>query len=524
MGLAFQLRDPDGLLDGSSRDYGITCALIPAGHPGLEIGRRHFPGAFMNGPIRGENVFIPLDWIIGGPDMAGRGWRMLMECLSAGRGISLPALSAAGTKVSYRMSGAFSRIRRQFGVPVGEFEGVQEANARIAGLTYITEASRRMTALGIDQTSPAVVSAIAKLHMTEMMRTVVNDAMDVHGGRGVQMGPGNYLATIYQSIPIAITVEGANILTRSLMVFGQGAIRCHPYVLDELKAADNPDRKAGLRDFDRLFFAHVSHIVSNGLRAFWHALTGARFARGLRRSPLDGEVRQLSRHSAALAFSADIAMALLGDQLKRRERLSARMGDVLSHLYMASAVVKMYEEEKQFHVDGLDLARWSLRYHLARIEEAFGQLLDNLPTAARMIIRGVCFPAGIRVSEPSDALGSSIARQMMRPSSLRDWLTRPGYFPLAADDITGRMDAALDQLSTIETAYVRFLRSLPRGYAPQHLQDDLRNAVSDGTLTSDEADAIDSYDQLRRSCLATDAFDRLPGAQSGATGLLEEAA
>ncbi len=524
VGLAFKLRDPQGLLgDPDRQDYGITCALIPADHPGVEIGRRHFPGAFMNGPIRGEDVFIPVEWIIGGPEMAGKGWRMLMECLSAGRGISLPALSAAATKVSYRMTGAFSRIRRQFGVSVGEFEGVQEANARIAGLTYMTEASRRLTCAAIDQTSPSVISAIAKLHMTEMMRSVVNDAMDVHGGRAVQMGPRNYMAGVYQSIPIAITVEGANILTRSLMVFGQGAIRCHPYVLGEIEAAQLADGREALRRFDRLFFAHLGHIVANGLRSFWHALTGARFARGVKGSPLDREMKQLSRRAAALAFSADVAMALLGDQLKRRERLSARMGDVLSYLYMGSAVAKMYHDERRLQLDALHHARWSLQHCIAEIDRAFDELLQNLPGLAAGIVRLFCFPLGIRVRPPADRLGSAIATAMMQPGALRDALTQPAYFPADAGDITGRMDAALQEVAAIEPVYVRFIRSLPKGYAPHRLAADLENAVAGGELSRADAAAIRRYDALRRDCLATDAFDELPR-YADAEGGVQEAA
>ncbi len=526
VGLAFKLRDPDGLLgDPEKSEYGITCALIPADHAGIEIGRRHYPGAFMNGPVSGTDVFIPLDWIIGGPTMAGRGWAMLMECLSAGRGVSLPALSAAATKVSYRMSGAFSRIRRQFGVAVGEFEGVQEANARIAGLTYITEASRRMTCAGLDETSPAVVSAIAKLHMTEMMRDVVSDASDVHGGRAVQMGPRNYLASVYQSVPIAITVEGANILTRSLMVFGQGAIRCHPYVLAELEAAELDDGAEALRRFDRVFFAHLMHIASNGLRAFWHAITGSRFARGLRGSELHPEARQLTRRAAALAFAADIAMAMLGDQLKRRERLSARLGDVLSHLYMASGVIRMYHEHADAGEPELHLARWSLRYHLARIDEAFAGLLQNMDGSAGLLIRAFCFPLGVTAREPSDRLGTLIARDMMQPSALRDALTQPGYFPMDAEDVTGRMDVALEMLEQIEPAYVRFLRSLEQGYAVHRLEHDLERAVIEGVISAAEAEQIRRYDALRRECLATDAFERLPGVcEQGGPAVLGEAA
>ncbi|MEX0871449.1 MAG: acyl-CoA dehydrogenase, partial [Aquisalimonadaceae bacterium] len=310
LGLAFKMYDPDHLL-GEQEDIGITCALIPASHPGVEIGERHFPMglAFMNGPLRGKDVFIPMDWIIGGAEQAGKGWRMLVECLSVGRAISLPALGTAAGKVSYRMTGAYARIRRQFKLPIGRFEGVQEAMGRIGGFAYMLEASRVLTASAGDMgVRPSVVSAIAKYHMTEMMRTSLNDAMDVHGGRGIMFGPRNYLGYGYQAIPVGITVEGANILTRNLMIFGQGAIRCHPYVFPEMEAARNNDLAA----FDRLLFSHVGFSINRGVRALTHGLTAAAFAD----SPVDGPTgryyRNLSRMSSALALVSDVAMGVLG--------------------------------------------------------------------------------------------------------------------------------------------------------------------------------------------------------------------
>ncbi|HSW15272.1 MAG TPA: acyl-CoA dehydrogenase, partial [Solimonas sp.] len=338
VGLAFRLRDPDGLLGDKTRtDYGITCALIPAKHEGVEIGRRHYPGAaFHNGTIHGRGVFIPVDWIIGGPAMAGKGWRMLVECLSAGRGISLPALSAAGGQTTYRMTGVYGRFRRQFKVSVGKFEGVQEATGRIAGYAYTLEALRVLTASAVDHCAPSVVTAIAKYHMTELLRKIVSDGMDVMAGKAIQQGPRNFMATAYKTTPVAITVEGANILTRNLMIFGQGAIRCHEYVFPEMEAARDDD----LKKFDQLLFGHIGFSINRAVRAFTLGLSGARLAR----SPVEGEMapyfRRMERYSSCLAFCSDLTMGVLGGKLKFMERLSARLGDVLSQLYIASAVAK----------------------------------------------------------------------------------------------------------------------------------------------------------------------------------------
>ncbi len=342
LGLAFKLRDPEHLL-GDEEELGITCALIPTHIKGVEIGRRHFPlnVPFQNGPTRGKDVFVPLDFIIGGPAMAGQGWRMLVECLSVGRGITLPSNSTGGVKMLALASGAYSRIRRQFKLPIGKMEGIEEPLARIGGNAYIMGAAAKLTVTGIDLgEKPSVISAIVKYHLTDRAQKCIIDAMDIHGGKAICMGPNNYLARGYQGAPIAVTVEGANILTRSMIIYGQGAIRCHPYVLPEMLAASHPDQEQALKDFDKAVFSHVGFAISNLVRSFWLGLTGARFAAAPFKDQTKGYYQQLSRLSANLAFLSDMAMGTLGGELKRKERVSARLGDVLSQLYLASSALK----------------------------------------------------------------------------------------------------------------------------------------------------------------------------------------
>src|SRR5690606_29630117 len=329
LGLAFRLYDPDGLLGGRS-DLGITCALVPADHEGVEIGRRHFPldAMFMNGPTRGEDVFMPLSFIIGGVEMAGQGWRMLMECLAAGRSISLPACFSGMATLTARTVGAYSTVRSQFNSPIGNFEGVQEVLARIGGNLYAMDAARSMTAHGVDLgEKPSVVSAIVKYHLTERGRSVVNDGMDLIGGKGICLGPSNFLGRAYQQLPVGITVEGANILTRSLIIFGQGAIRCHPYLLAEMQAAQDSDEVRGMQSFDKAFWSHARHTTFNALRAFWHGITGAITARIDTNvaAPMRPHYRRLTRYSAAFALTADLALLTLGGSIKIRERLSTRL-------------------------------------------------------------------------------------------------------------------------------------------------------------------------------------------------------
>ena len=508
LGLAFKMHDPDQLL-GEQQDYGITCALVPTSHEGIRVGRRHFPMAlsFMNGPVQGQDVFIPLDWIIGGPEMAGKGWRMLMECLSVGRGISLPALGTGAGKMAYRMTGAYARIRRQFRLPIGKFEGVQEAMARIGGHTYRIEAGRRLTAAAGDQGyRPSVVAAIAKFHMTEMMRVVVNDAMDVHGGRGIIFGPRNYLGYSYQSIPVGITVEGANILTRNLMIFGQGAIRCHPYVFAEMEAARNDD----LVEFDRLLTRHVGYSINRGVRAFVLGLTGARLAKAPISDDTARYYRQLERMSAALAFVSDVAMGVLGGELKRRERLSARLGDVLSELYLATAVLKMYHDAGRPEQQ-LPYVRWALDESLSRIHEAFDGFFRNFPRRLMAgAMRRLVFPLGRPYHAPADADGQAIAESMMQSGGVRDQLSRFGSWSADdPDDSRGRMELAMQVLDRMEPLYDRFLKLVAkREITGFTLQERLESALQQDLLTEDETRQLAEYDAIRLDCIGTDAFDK----------------
>ncbi|RJS91958.1 acyl-CoA dehydrogenase [Salinisphaera sp. Q1T1-3] len=514
MGLAFKLKDPDGLLgDPDKVEYGITAALLPTDTPGVHIGRRHYPGAvFMNGPIHGEDVFVPLDAIIGGPEQAGKGWRMLVECLSAGRGISLPALSTATGKGMYGITSAYARIRRQFGTEIGNFEGVREGLGVIGGYAYILENVRNLTASGVDHCTPSVVTAMIKYHATEMMRTVINHAMDIHSGRGIIMGPRNYLAAAYQALPVAITVEGANIMTRSLMIFGQGAIRCHPYVLKEMEAAHSDDFKQGLRDFDKLLFAHIGFSINRMVRAFTLGITGARLAR----APVEGEMadyyRHLERFSAALAFSADLAMGSLGGALKLKESTSARLGDVLSHLYMASATLKACEDNEASEQDTVH-ATWALEYHLHEIEAAFHDFIRNYPIARlRPLLSIVALPTGRRFAGPTDEINARLCDQMASMSLDSPFGKRMSYDIFVGrgeNDPTGRLMAAFDKLQDVDPYYGDFLRGVKKGeIVGETIAEQLADAVTRGRLDEAQAEAIREYDRLRYDVLLTDDFSK----------------
>ena len=511
LGLAFKMFDPDHLL-GDQEEIGITCALVPTNHPGVKVGDRHLPMglAFMNGPVEGEDVFIPLEWIIGGQQMAGKGWRMLVECLSVGRAISLPALATAAGKVSYRMTGAYSRIRRQFKLPIGKFEGVQEAMARIGGSMYALEASRVLTASAGDLgVKPSVVSAIAKYHMTEMGRAVVSDAMDIHGGRTIIFGARNYLGYAYQGMPVAITVEGANILTRNLMIFGQGAIRCHPYVLPEMDAARNPDQREGLKQFDKLLFQHIGYSINRAFRSFTHGLTGARLAK----APVSGATadyyRQLARMSSALAFVSDVAMGVLGGELKRKERLSARLGDVLSQLYLASAVLKFHHDAGQPKED-LAYVQWAVEHALAEIYKAFDELFANFPNAViGRLLRVVVFPLGRPYREPADRTGQKVANAMMEPGGVRDRLTGEAYWGREKDDVTGRMERAFDLLIQAEDPYNKFQKAVGKGQVKGYtFEQRIAACEEQGLLTPEEIQLVREYEALRYDAILTDAFPK----------------
>lgn len=514
LGLAFRLYDPDGLL-GGKKDLGITCALVPHDHPGVDTGRRHFPlnAMFMNGPTRGTDVFMPLDFIIGGPAMAGQGWRMLMECLAAGRSISLPSSNTGMSKLTARAVGGYARVRSQFRMPVGKFEGVEEALARIGGHTYMMDAARSMTAGAVDLgEKPSVVSAIVKYHVTERARQVVNDGMDVIGGKGICLGPNNFLGRAYQQIPIGITVEGANILTRSLIIFGQGAIRCHPYVLAEMQAAQSPNAKQGLDDFDRAFWGHVGFVAKNTLRTLGTALTGARFvAVNADVAPdMKGYYQLLSRYSAAFALLADSMMLVLGGSLKRRERLSARLGDVLSQMYLISATLKRFEDEGRQAADA-PLARWSIQDALFKLQEAFDGVLANTPnrfvawTLARLI-----FPWGRTQTPPSDALGQDVARLLINPSATRDRLTSGCHLPATADEPVGAIELALAATLAAEPIEAKIRELEKRGALQGNPQANVRDiadaAYAAGGITAEEYAVVKQRNSLRDTVVHVDDF------------------
>jgi acyl-CoA dehydrogenase len=509
LGLAFRLYDPDHLI-GSREDIGITLALIPTDTPGIDIGRRHLPlnSAFFNGPTSGRDVFVPMEWVIGGVERVGQGWRMLMNCLAAGRSISLPANSVGIAKLAALTCGAYGRVRMQFRTPIGKFEGVEEALARIGGHTYMMDAARVLTAGAIDLgEKPAVISAIVKYHLTERARIVINDAMDIHGGKAICMGPRNYLGRAYQQTPIMITVEGANILTRSMIIFGQGAIRGHPYVLREIDAAREPDAQKAVRDFDAAFFAHAGFVVSNAARALFHGLTGARFVRAPGDRDTRRYYRQLTRLSAAFAFAADLAMLLLGGQLKRRERLSARLGDILSQLYLCSAALKRYEDGGRQR-DELPLLHWCMQDALSRIQTAFAGLERNFPNRiAALAIKWIGFPLGWRFAAPGDELDHQVASLLLQPSAVRERLTAGVFIPSHPDEPVAQLEQALRAAIRVEPVYGRIYAAARQqriaGHAPDELAMRAREA---GVITQEELEAIAQAKALRRAVIRVDDF------------------
>jgi alkylation response protein AidB-like acyl-CoA dehydrogenase len=460
LGLAFKLHDPEGLL-GEKTFLGISLCLLPTHLPGIEIGKRHLPlnQPFMNGPVRGTDVFVPLDYIIGGVPMIGKGWRMLVECLAAGRGISLPALSMAVAKKMYRTTGAYAKIRKQFHTSIGLFEGVEAVMARIGGFTYILEATRLLTLSALDQSiRPSVVTAIAKYHMTEMARTVMNDAMDIHGGKGIMMGPHNYLGRGYEAIPISITVEGANILTRSLIIFGQGAIRCHPFILSEMQAATEPDPKLGLIQFEKAFWGHVKYMACNKMRLLFHALTGGWFCSvpDVKESKLRYYAKQITRMSIALAFVSDAAMVLLGGKLKRKERLSGSLGDVLSYLYMGSAVLKYYVDQQRLALDidkriALAYTHWAMSWCLVRIQEALYDCCRFLSRPVLgWILKTMIFPWGRPYILASPEVEHKMVHEMMLASVFRERLTEHTYVGSNKESAVAVLEEAFNLMIKIE--------------------------------------------------------------------------
>jgi acyl-CoA dehydrogenase len=511
LGLAFRLQDPDHLL-GAVEDIGITCALVPTNHPGVNIGRRHFPlnAVFQNGPNSGKDVFMPLDWIIGGPAMAGQGWRMLMECLAAGRSISLPSSNTGMAKLAVRATGGYARVRSQFKTAIGKFEGIEEPLARMGGYTYMMDAARTMTAGAIDLgEKPSVVSAIVKYHVTERTRQVVNDAMDILGGKGICLGPNNFMGRAYQQIPVAITVEGANILTRSLIIFGQGAIRCHPYVLKEMEAAREPDAAKGLRDFDAALSRHLWFSWSRGFRAWSMGLTGSHF--GPAPAGVAPETRryyqQLTRFSAAFAFISDVSMFVMGGDLKRKEKLSARMGDILSLMYLCSATLKRYEDEGRQAADA-PLMHWAIWDAMFKMQNAFEGVISNYPSR---IIAGLLhwyiFPIGRPYVVPSDKLGHEVARMLIAPSATRDRLTAGMYVPRREDDAVGVIELALEATIAAEPIEARIREARKDGkVGAGDTATMAAHAVEAGIITSEEQALLQRRAQLRDKAIAVDDF------------------
>jgi acyl-CoA dehydrogenase len=510
LGLAFKLYDPEHLI-GDVEDYGITAALIPTSLPGIEIGRRHFPIdiPFQNGPTRGKDVFVPLDAIIGGTKMAGQGWRMLVQQLAVGRSIVLPSNALGGAQAALYATGAYAKLRRQFNLPIGKFHGVGEAIARMAGSVYTMMAASRVTCTAITNgEKPAVPSAILKYHNTELGRQVAADAMDVHGGKGIMLGPKNYLARGYEGVPIAITVEGANILTRNLIIFGQGAIRCHPFVRAEMEAARNPDREAGLVEFDRLLFKHLGYGLSNAARSLIMAVTLARFTDVPVGGPTRRYYQHVNRYSASFALITDAAMFTLGGELKRRELLSARLGDILSYMYLASMVLKHYQDQGEPPED-LPLVEWSCRTLLYKTQEQFHGLLRNFPNAlVAAILRFFIFPRGRTYSSPSDELGQQIVELMINPTPTRERLAAGIYKAVEPGSQLGLLQQAMEIAEQVKPLERRVFDARRAGEIKgEDIPSQIEEAQLKGILTPAEAEAVRAFDRRMLDVTGVDDFD-----------------
>jgi acyl-CoA dehydrogenase len=509
LGLAFKLQDPDKLL-GDTEDLGITCALIPTDTEGVVVGRRHFPlnVPFQNGPTQGKDIFVPLDYIIGGPEMAGQGWRMLVECLSVGRAITLPSNSAGGIKSIALATGAYSRIRRQFKLPIGKMEGVEEALARIGGNAYLMDAVTTLSTGAIDLgEKPSVVSAISKYHLTEKMRDCVADSMDIHGGKGICLGPNNYLGRAYQGAPVAITVEGANILTRNMIIYGQGAIRCHPYVLAELEAAKMENTSDAIDDFDHALFGHVGFAVSNILRSFWFSLTGSRFIS----APFNDKTRRyyqlLTRFSTNLAMLSDIAMATLGGDLKRRERISARLGDVLSYLYLASATLKRFNDEGRKEED-FPLMQWAVEDSLYRTQVAISELIDNFPNKfVALKLRAIIMPFGGWLTKPSDMVDHKVARILQTPNEVRSRLGEGQYLTRDPENLLGQLEQTLDDILACEPIFDRVCKAIGKKLPFYRLDIVADHGLEAGVINEDEAELLRKTEVGRKKVIDVDDFD-----------------
>ena len=511
LGLAFKLYDPDKLLsDEVSR--GITLALIKTDVPGIDIGHRHMPSnhVFMVGPNRGKDVFIPIDWVIGGVDFVGKGWTMLMDCLSDGRAISLPALSTGAGKYASRYTGAYSRIRKQFKIPIGYFEGIEEALAQIGGHTYLMDAARTLTLIGLDTgEEPSVISGIVKYQHTERMRKVINHAMDIHGGHGICLGPNNFLGRAYQGIPISITVEGANILTRSMIVFGQGVLRSHPYLLKEVEAVNNPDPEQAVELFDDALFRHIGFVTSNFVRSFWLGLSGARLMNAPGKGAVKYYYRQLTRMSSAFALLADMSVSVLGGELKRKEKISGRLADALSNMYMITAVLKHYEDQG-YKPNDLPFMKWACEDSLFNVQEALKGVCDNFPISiVGKLLSFVIFPLTRPYSGASDKLGHEVARLLLKPSDTRDRLTSGIYWTENKDDSMGRLEYALNKVLEAEDAERKLRDAMHIGLIQQQpVEPLLKKAIELEILDKKEAERVRVAYEATLNAVRVDEFTK----------------
>ncbi|MGI9381181.1 MAG: acyl-CoA dehydrogenase [Methyloligellaceae bacterium] len=512
LGLAFRLSDPDGLL-GRGEDLGITLALVPTEFEGVEIGRRHLPcgAAFPNGPNWGRDVFLPMDYVIGGQERVGQGWRMLMSCLSAGRSISLPASSAAGIKSMLRNTTAYAQIRKQFGISISRMEGIEEPLSRMVEQAYVVEAGRAVTASMVaGGEKPAVISALLKYQSTERMRQCVNDAMDIHGGRAICDGPTNYIQGAYQMVPVGITVEGANILTRTLISFTQGALRSHPWLFREIQAIQDTDRNRGMRAFEEAFVGHISYSLANIFGAFYHNLTGGLFAK----TPIDASYTaqwygQLARASKNFALVADITVATLGGGLKVRQKLTGRLADALSELYLLSCVLKRFEDDGEQLAD-VPIMEFAAQNCLYRFQEAMLGVVNNFPiSGVGWVLRPLVFPLGARWRPASDKQGRDIVRLALEPGDVRDRLTRDIYISTDENDATGLLEVTLSKVLENKEADRKIERAVRKGLIQRyHGNDWFQEAVDKGIVTAHEAQGLREVESLVDRVIAVDHFDR----------------
>ena len=508
LGIAFKLYDPDHLLS-EVEDRGITLALVKRDTAGVEVGKRHFPAnqSFMNGPIRGKDVFIPLDWIIGGEEYIGKGWSMLMECLADGRAISLPALGTAASKMASRFTGSYARIRKQFRTPIGYFEGVEEVLGKIGGQAYAIESARLLVLSALDAGEvPSVISGIVKQQTMERMREVVNHAMDIHGGHGICMGPHNFLCRGYQLIPVGITVEGANILTRTMIIFGQGTLRSHPYLLKEVAAFHNPDKQRALKEFDKALFAHMGFILSNVVRTFWMGLTGARLVRTPGNKVTAHYYRQLVRMSSAFALTTDFCLGVLGGSLKRREKISGRLADVLSNMYVITAILKHYENEGE-PAEDVPLLRWACDDALLNIQTALKGVMVNLPVPViGSLLNFLVFPLTKPYQGPDDKQGHQVARLLLSPTQARARLSRGIFASTDPADATGRIDHALEYVLKTEHLDKRLRENMKNGVLSTASLTPFEDAKTKGIISDEEYQLLKQTQAAVRNAIKVDEF------------------